>query len=492
MKLADLAERIPGARLIGPGEVEVRRAVHDSRQVRPGDLFIALEGTQTDGHRFVQPALEAGAAAAVVQREVDLPGPHPMLVVPDAREALGLCAHALAGDPTHRLTVCGITGTTGKTTTTYLARSIFEEAGRPTGVIGTIGTLIGRREIPSRLTTPDADELASYFAEMVEAGLVAAVMEVSSHALHQRRTAGIAFDVGAFTNLSAEHLDYHQDMISYREAKGMLFAGLAEDAHAVLNADEPASRSFAEATRAGVLWYGLKGRADVTAENVRSDTAGSRFTLVTPRGRAEVRTGLLGTHNVYNGLTAAAIAEAVGLPIETIVAGIEAVRVVRGRLEPVPTDLAFRVLVDYAHKTDALEHALTTVRELVRGGGRLIVVFGCGGDRDRQKRPAMARVAERLADRIVVTNDNPRSEEPQAIADEILAGFASLEKVTVDLDRAGAIAQALGEARHGDVVIIAGKGHETYQIIGGVTRPFDDREVAADVLRDLESRDRTS
>jgi len=486
MRLADLATRIPGARLIGPGDAEVRRAVHDSRQVRPGDLFIALEGTQTDGHRFVQPALEAGAAAAVVQREVDLPGPPPMLVVPDAREALGLCAHALAGDPTQRLTVCGITGTTGKTTTTFLARSIFEQAGRPTGVIGTIGYLIGKREIPSRLTTPDADELAGFFAEMVGAGLEAAVMEVSSHALHQRRTAGIAFDVGAFTNLSPEHLDYHQDMISYREAKGMLFEGLAEDAHAVLNADEDASRTFAEATRAEVLWYGLKGGADVAAEDIRSDTAGSRFTLATPRGRADVRTALLGTHNVYNVLTAAAVAEAVGVPMGAIVAGIEAVRVVRGRLEPVPTELPFSVLVDYAHKTDALEHALTTVRELVRGEGRLVVVFGCGGDRDRQKRPAMAEVAERLADRIVVTNDNPRSERPEAIADEILAGFTARDRVTVDLDRAAAIGRALGEARAGDVVIIAGKGHETYQIIGDVTRPFDDREVAAAALRRLE------
>jgi len=486
MKLADLATRIPGARLIGPGEVDVRRAVHDSQQVRPGDLFVALEGTQVDGHQFVQPALEAGAAAAVVQREVDLPGSPPMLVVPDSREAFGLCAHALAGDPTQRLMVCGITGTTGKTTTTFLVRSILEQAGLPAGVLGTIGYFIGCREIPSRLTTPDADELAGFFAEMAEAGLKAAVMEVSSHALHQRRTVGIAFDVGAFTNLSPEHLDYHQDMISYREAKGMLFEGLAPDAHAVLNADESASRSFAEATSAAVLWYGLEARADVVAEDVRSDTAGSRFTLATPRGRAEVRTALLGTHNVYNALTAAAVAEAVGLPMGAIVAGIEAVRVIRGRLEPVPTERPFSVLVDYAHKTDALEHALTTVRELVRGKGRLIVVFGCGGDRDRQKRPAMAQVAERLADRIFVTNDNPRSEEPQAIADEILAGFASRDKVTVDLDRAAAIEQALGEARAGDVVIIAGKGHETYQVIGDVTRPFDDREVAAAVLRRLE------
>jgi len=488
MKLADLAERIPGARLIGPGDVDAARAVHDSRRVRPGDLFVALPGTRMDGHRFVQPALEAGASAVVVEREVNLPGDRPMLVVPDAREALGLCAHALAGDPTRRMTVCGVTGTTGKTTTTYLVRSIFERSGRPAGVLGTIGYIIGQREIPSRLTTPDADDLAAYFAEMLEAGLDAVVMEVSSHALHQRRTEGIAFDVGAFTNLSPEHLDYHEDMISYREAKGRLFAGLAPDARAVLNADEEASRSFAEVSPAPVLWYGLRSAADVTAENVRSDTGGSRFTLVTPRGRARVRTRLLGTHNVYNCLTAAAIGEAAGLPTDAIVAGLERVQTVRGRLEPVPTALPFSVLVDYAHKTDALEHALVTVRGLVRGGGRLVLVFGCGGDRDRQKRPAMARVAEQLADRVFVTSDNPRSEDPRAIADEILAGFAAPERVTVELDRREAIARALGEARTGDVVIIAGKGHETYQIIADVTRPFDDREVAAEVLRRLEAQ----
>ncbi len=491
MNLWDLVQRIPGARLRGPGDVTVTRAVHDSRRVREGDLFVALPGTQMDGHQFVQAALEAGAAAAVVQREVDLPGDPPLVVAPDPREALGIAAHALAGDPTRHMTVCGITGTTGKTTTTYLMRSIFEQGGRPAGIIGTIGYVIGRREIPSSLTTPDADDLAGYFAEMREAGLEAAVMEVSSHALHQRRTAGIDFDVGAFTNLSPEHLDYHEDMVSYREAKGMLFAGLAEDARAVLNADEDASRAFADVTRAPILWYGLESPADVTAENVRSDTAGSRFTLVTPRGRTEVRTSLLGTHNVLNCLTAAAVADALGLSPDAVAAGLEAVRTVRGRLEPVPTTLPFSVLVDYAHKTDALQHALTTVRDLVHGQGRLIVVFGCGGDRDRQKRPAMAKVAEGLADRVIVTNDNPRSEVPEAIAEEILAGFDAPEAVTLELDRREAIADALEEARAGDVVIIAGKGHETYQIIGDVTRPFDDREVAGEILRRLEGRGAT-
>lgn len=486
MLLSELADRVPGSRVIGPGDVDLVRAVHDSRGVRAGDLFVALSGTKIDGHRFVQAALEAGALAAVVERQVDLPGGRPLLLVNDAREALALCAHALAGDPTRRITVCGVTGTNGKTTTTYLVRSIFECAGWPTGILGTIGYVIGRREIPSRLTTPDANDLADYFSEMVESGLKAAVMEVSSHALHQRRTVGIAFDVGAFTNLYPEHLDYHGDMCSYREAKGMFFAGLAPGARAVLNADEDASLSFEDVTDADVLWYGIDKPADVRAADIRSEVGGSRFTLVTPRGRAEIRTALLGRHNVYNCLTAAAIAEALDVPHETIVEGIRAVETVRGRLEPVPTRLPVSVLVDYAHKTDALRHALSTVRRLVAGRGRLVVVFGCGGDRDRGKRPAMAAVAEELADRVFVTNDNPRTERPEAIADEILAGFSSMEKVTVELDRRAAIGLALGEAQAGDVVIIAGKGHETYQIIGDVTRPFDDREVAAEILQTLE------
>ncbi len=487
MRLSELADRIPGSRLIGPADVDVVRAVHDSRRVRAGDLFVALSGTKVDGHRFVQAALEAGARAAVVERPVDLPGSPPLLLVSDAREALAFGAHALAGDPTRRLIVCGVTGTNGKTTTTYLVRSIFECAGWPTGVLGTIGYVMGRREIPSRLTTPDADDLADYFSEMVEAGLKAAVMEVSSHALHQRRTAGIAFDVGAFTNLYPEHLDYHPDMYSYREAKGMLFAGLAPGSRAVLNADEDASASFAEATEAEVLWYGIEEAADVRAADIRSDVDGSRFALVTARGRAEIRTALLGRHNVYNCLTAAAIAEALDVPQEAISEGIRAVEVVPGRLEPVPTRLPVNVLVDYAHTTDALKHALSTVRRLVAGQGRLAVVFGCGGDRDRGKRPAMAAVAQQLADRVFVTSDNPRTEQPEAIADEILAGFSSMKTVNVELDRRAAIGLALGEAEPGDVVIIAGKGHETYQIIGDVTRPFDDREVAAEILRTLEA-----
>lgn len=482
MRLGELAKRVPGSQVVGPPETEVARAVHDSRQVRRGDLFVALPGLHVDGHRFVQDALEAGAGAALVERRVQLPGNPPLLIVPDAHAALGPAAHALAGDPTRRITVCGVTGTNGKTTTVHLLRSVLEKHGWPTGMIGTIEYQIGERRIPSTMTTPDAGVLASYFAEMVRSGLKAAVMEVSSHALHQKRTVGIHFQVGAFTNLTPEHLDYHKDMEAYREAKQILFANLEAGAAAVLNADDPASVFFERATGARTLWFGVEQPADVRVENVQLGISGSRFVLVTPRGRVEVRTPLPGEYNVRNCLAAAAIGEALGIPLETMAEGIGALKAVRGRLEPVATDRPFKVLVDYAHKTEALRNALSTVRRLVEGEGRLVVVFGCGGDRDRFKRPEMARVAEQLADRVIVTSDNPRSEDPQAIVDEIVKGFTSPSAATVELDRRAAIEVAIHEARPGDVIVIAGKGHETYQIVQGVTRPFDDCAVAREIL----------
>ena len=288
--------------------------------------------------------------------------------------------------------------------------------------------------------------------------------------------------MAAFTNLSPEHRDYHPTMRDYAAAKARLFEGLDARAAAVLSADDDTSRYYAAVTAARIVTYGLANPADVMAEDLRLSLSGTTFTLVTPRGRIEARTRLLGRHNVLNCLTAAAVGEALALPLPTIAAGLSALTVVRGRLEAVPSAKPVTVLVDYAHKTDALKHCLSTVHDLIAGRGRLIAVFGCGGNRDREKRPDMAGVAERLADRVIVTSDNPRHEKPQAIADEIVKGFSSMQKVTVELDRRAAIALAIAEARPGDAVVIAGKGHETYQTIGDVDRPFDDREVALEIL----------
>ena len=487
MNLNELAGRLVGSRVLGSGDVEVVRAVQDSRRVRHGDLFVAMPGMKVDGHEFVAKALAVGARAAVVERPMHLPGNPPLLVVPDARAALSVCAHALVGDPTARLTVCGVTGTNGKTTTTYLIRSILERAGRRTGVIGTIRYLLGGRQVDAPMTTPDADDLAGYFAEMVASGLDSVVMEVSSHALHQQRTAGLRFKAGALTNLTPEHLDYHKTMRNYARAKRILFEGLAPDAVAVAGADAAWARTIVRGTRARQLWFGIRRAADVRAENVGSDVRGSRFTLATPRGRIGVYTELPGTYNIYNCLAAAAVAEGLDMPLEAIAQGIEDVKTIRGRLEPVPTGLPLTVLVDYAHKTEALKQVLSTVRKLVTKPGRLMVVFGCGGNRDRGKRPAMAKVAQRLADRVFVTSDNPRNEKPDEIIKEIVSGFTSMKKVTVEADRRAAIGLALRQARAGDVVIIAGKGHETYQITGDVKRPFDDGRIAAEVLRDIEA-----
>jgi len=311
-------------------------------------------------------------------------------------------------------------------------------------------------------------------------------MEVSSHALDQRRTLGVEFRAAAFTNLTPEHLDYHHDMVTYRQAKGRLFAQLSPDAAAVLNRDDEASAHFAAATRARVVWYSMKGDADIAAADVRADLDGTQFDLVLRSGRLPVRLQLIGRHNVYNAMASAGLALSLGIEPQTVVQGLEALAAVPGRLEPVRCGQPFAVLVDYAHTDDALENSLSSVGPLKQG--RLIVVFGCGGDRDRTKRPRMAAVAEKWADTVIVTNDNPRTENPERIADEVFAGFTSPEAATRELDRAAAIRRAIEAARPGDVVVIAGKGHEDYQIVGAERRHFDDREQARRVLTSLGHR----
>jgi UDP-N-acetylmuramoyl-L-alanyl-D-glutamate--2,6-diaminopimelate ligase len=323
--------------------------------------------------------------------------------------------------------------------------------------------------------------LADYFAQMVTEGVDTAIMEVSSHALDQRRTLGIHFRAAAFTNLTPEHLDYHKDLPSYRAAKALLFAGLEREAVAVLNRDDEAADEMARVAKARVIWFSLEREAEVHAAGVKLDVGGARFTLQLAGQGHDVRLPLLGRHNVYNALTAAGLAWGLGLPPEAIVAGLEALKAVPGRLEPVDCGQPFAVLVDYAHTDDALENALSAVRPLA--AGRVIVVFGCGGDRDRAKRPRMARAAERLADLVIVTSDNPRTEDPELIAEEIFAGFSAPQKVLRRLDRSAAIAEAVALARPRDILLIAGKGHETYQVVGQKRLEFDDRKKVAEALR---------
>jgi len=446
---------------------------------------VAISGTNLDGHRYIPDAIRAGSQAVVCEDASAVPEGVAVGVVEDSREAAGRLAQAVYGWPVRKLTVVGVTGTNGKTTVTHQIRAVLAHAGFSPALLGTIAYDTGARRLQAATTTPDPISLAEMTAEMVAAGRTHVVMEVSSHALDQRRTAGIDFDVGVFTNLSGDHLDYHGTMEAYLAAKRRLFEQLSANATAVINRDEDRGvcESLAGATRGRVLWYGLSPAADLRARIRKIDLAGSEFDVVAGGREWTARTSLIGRHNVLNWLAAAGACTALGVELPLVISALERLKRIPGRLERVDVDAPFKVFVDYAHTDDALANVLRSL-EAVKDG-RTIVVFGCGGDRDRTKRPRMARVAEDLADRIIVTSDNPRTENPQRIIDEILEGFTSRgrAKVGVEPDRRAAIERAVASASEGDVVLIAGKGHETYQVLGRERVPFDDAKIAQEILR---------
>ncbi|HEY8393951.1 MAG TPA: UDP-N-acetylmuramoyl-L-alanyl-D-glutamate--2,6-diaminopimelate ligase [Thermaerobacter sp.] len=493
IKLAELLSVLPDKTVTGPDEIPIAGITYDSRRVEPGHLFVAIRGLRYDGHSFIPEAVSRGATCVVGERAAQIEGAT-YVRVPSSRLALGLLASAFYGHPSHSLTLVGVTGTNGKTTTTHLIRALLEHAGFPTGLIGTVHNIIGGRALPVERTTPEASDLQKLLAAMRDAGMTHAVMEVSSHALTLHRVAGCAFDFGVFTNLTQDHLDFHASMEDYAEAKARLFARLGRSEvlpakpgpkAAVINTDDPWGRFMAERSRAPVVTYGIRERADVMARDITVAAEGVRFRLVSDRGEAEVRLSLTGRFNVYNALAAAAVGLAAGLTPSQVAEGLATVPAVPGRLERIDHGQPFAVLVDYAHTPDGLENVLSTVREFA--GGRVISVFGCGGDRDRGKRPLMGAISARLADYTILTSDNPRSEDPERIIDDIERGVrqvagAGYERVT---DRAAAIRRALEMAQPGDAVVIAGKGHETYQIFADRTIHFDDREVAAAVLTEL-------
>ncbi|HEY8525900.1 MAG TPA: UDP-N-acetylmuramoyl-L-alanyl-D-glutamate--2,6-diaminopimelate ligase [Acidimicrobiales bacterium] len=443
---------------------EVTDVVHDTRRVRPGALFCCVPGQRVDGHDLAGEAVAAGAVALLVQRPLDVPVPQ--LVVDDVRRAMGPVAAAFWGHPSRDLAVVGVTGTSGKTTVTHLVQAVLEAAGRPCGVIG---TLSGAR------TTPEGPELQALLAAERDGGRRAVAMEVSSHGLDQHRVDGTRFAVGVFTNLSQDHLDYHHTMEAYFAAKCRLFTPeLCE--RAVVCVDDDWGRRLLDRLAGGPLEAHPYSVAD--AEDLDFGPGGAAFTW---RGH-KVDLALAGRFNVTNAVAAATAASLLGVPDGTIADGLSAARPVPGRFEPVDAGQPFTVLVDYSHKPDALRQAISSARELAEGGGRVTVVFGCGGDRDAAKRPLMGRVAAELADRVIVTSDNPRSEDPRAIIAAIRDGVPPGVPVATELDRRRAIAAALQEAGPGDVVLIAGKGHETTQVVGDQRLPFDDRVVARDVL----------
>ena len=498
LRLAELME--PFAKTVRQGdlEVEVTGLTHDSRRIRPGDLFVCIRGSRHDGHDFLAAALAAGAVGAVIERPVEgIPPGKTIVAVPSVDRILPELAARFHGYPASRLRLIGVTGTNGKTTSTYLIRSILQRAGCTVGLIGTIQNLVRERALPAANTTPGPLELQALLAEMVAEGCTHVVMEVSSHAIALGRTRGCTFTAGLFTNITQDHLDFHGTFAEYRRVKQSFFAGLPPEAWAVINGDDREAPGFLAATKARTLTYGLGSGNELSAENVSLSMDGVRFTARTPEGRTEVRLHLTGHFNVYNALGAMGVGLCLGVDLRTAVAGLEALPGVPGRFETVRGGEGFGVVVDYAHTPDGLENVLRTARALA--SGRLVVVFGCGGDRDRGKRPLMGEVAARYADSIVLTSDNPRSEDPAAIIREIETGLARAGKRPGDyrviVDRAQAIRTAIAQAAPGDLVVIAGKGHETYQIFADRTIHFDDREVAAEALEErkngvLPGRDR--
>ena len=479
MPLSFVAASVPDAQVRDVADVLVAGATLDSRRVTPDSLFFCVPGASVDGHAFAAAALRAGAAALVVERWLEIEAPQ--VLVPSARAALGPMSAVLYGDPSAELLIVGVTGTNGKTTIVHLLESILRRAGHRTGAIGTIGARIDGTPVALERTTPEAPDLLALLRRMRDAGVTAVAMEVSSHALAQRRVDGTRFDVAAFTNLSQDHLDFHPSMEAYFEAKASLFRPQHVE-HAVLNVDDPWGRRLLEVAVPRTT-YGLAEGADVRATDVRAEVSGSTFVV---DGR-RYTTALRGSFNVSNALAAVACASVLGVADDAIERGIAAVTDVPGRMEPIGSGSGPLVMVDYAHTPDSIRSVLAAARPLT--AGRVIVVFGCGGDRDRAKRSPMGRAATQGADLTVVTSDNPRSEDPLAIIAEVERGAVQGGgRYVVEPDRRAAIRLALSEAAEDDVVVIAGKGHETVQELGAVRIPFDDRQVAREELEALGAR----
>lgn len=490
MRLHDLIAPVLIKQLIGSDEVHIDSVTADSRNVRPGTLFVALRGYTVDGHDFVRGAVEAGASAVLVEKEIEgLTAPQ--VIVRDTRAVIAVLASVFYRHPSKAMKVIGVTGTNGKTTTTHLIDAILTDAGHKTGLIGTIKTRIGDREFENANTTPEALELQATFREMLDIGTEYPVMEVSSHAVELNRVAGVEFHTAVYTNLSQDHLDYHSTMEEYRLAKAKFFSrlgntyedGAGRNKVAIINVDDEHAEFFKKATSVQTLTYGIDNEADLRAVDVKIKADGVSYRVLSYAGEETFRLQMTGKFSVYNALAATAAALVQGISLGDIKKSLEAMPGVDGRFESVQAGQDFAVIVDYSHTPDSLENALKTIREFAKG--RVTCIVGCGGDRDRTKRPLMARIGADYADLTVITSDNPRTEDPDMILDDMEAGLADVDKsrfVRIT-DRKEAIRYAVERAGADDVILIAGKGHETYQIIGRTKHHFDDREVAAQAIR---------
>ncbi len=499
MTLATLLQSLEGRVKIldhrGNLDVSINAITDDSRAVSPHSLFIAVKGEQGDGHEFISAAMRGGMVALLSQQpvsEVSLP----CVRVDDSRKALGLLGGRFYGDPSSKIRMIGVTGTNGKTTTTYICKALLEALGHPVGLIGTVVYQIGEHSMPATHTTPGSLELQQLLAKMVAGGCTTTVMEVSSHALAQDRTSGCEYDVAVFSNLTQDHLDFHKTMEEYFQAKLRLFLGLGRglkaNKRAIVNIDDPYGARIVEHCSASVWTYALKAKADLRAEKVRLSLQGTTFTAATPVGSFPIESHLVGEHNVYNLLAAIGVALHEGATPSQIREAVTRVTNVPGRFERVIAGQPFTVAVDYAHTEDALVRLLTAAQVLKTG--RIITVFGCGGDRDRGKRPKMGDAAVRYSDVVILTSDNPRTEDPLSILEQVEVGVIEALRLRPHVqyrkvsDRRDAIEEAVREAQSGDMVLIAGKGHEDYQIIGTQKVHFDDREVARDAIERLGAR----
>jgi UDP-N-acetylmuramoyl-L-alanyl-D-glutamate--2,6-diaminopimelate ligase len=483
LKLNQLIQGIPTHRVSGNLDIEIGSLTHDSRQVEAGALFFCIKGTQVDGHLYLKQAAGKGAVAAIVQDWPDETYNLTIVQVSDVAKIVKDIAGAFYDYPERKLQLIGVVGTNGKTTTTYLIKSILEAAGKKVGLIGTITNLIDDQPLASHNTTPGTLELQQIFARMVRAGIEYVVMEVSSHSIAQGRVAGLNFRVGVFTNITQDHLDYHKTFEEYFRVKSKFFADLDPNAWAIINNDDDHAEQLIDRTTGRVITYGVEQVSDIQADKIEMAIHGSKYTAVTPHGSIDVNLKLTSYCNVYNSLGALAVGLSLGMSPAAIKHGLEAVTGVPGRFQPVPEAKDFDVFVDYAHTPDGLENVLKTGRKL--GAKRLVVVFGCGGDRDRTKRPIMGAIAAKLADFTILTSDNPRSEEPIRIIQEIETGFTGANpnaKYLIEADRAKAIQKVIELAEPGDQIWIVGKGHEDYQEFSGHRIHFDDREVARAAL----------
>jgi UDP-N-acetylmuramoyl-L-alanyl-D-glutamate--2,6-diaminopimelate ligase len=486
MQLADLIQMVKAKSVQGSVDREITGIRYDSRRVAPGNLFVAVRGATFDGHSFIEQAVEKGAVA-VVGEQPALSQRATVIVVPDSRDALAQLAATFFGNPSHKLKMIGVTGTNGKSTTTFLIKHLLERASQSTGLIGTVQYEIGERLLPAARTTPESSDLQELLSQCVETGCRNVVIEVSSHALSLGRSNEIEFNVGVFTNLTRDHLDFHRGMKEYFEAKARLFEavrqGRSKDRKAVINVDDPYGQQLVARFGKDIptITYGMGARADFRASDFKVEMNGTSYRLDANDKSYLVRLPLIGRFNIYNSLAALAAAHAVGLDVRNAVLGLAKAPQIPGRLEAVPAKRKFHVFVDYAHTDDALLNVVKTCRDL--NPSRLILVFGCGGDRDRTKRPLMGAVADQYADFAFITSDNPRKEDPEAILRDIEAGFThkNYEKI---VDRKAAITRAIAMAQPRDIVLIAGKGHEKYQEFRDHTIPFDDVEIAGRALEE--------